>query len=573
MLKFLSKITESLRSGSLRPASEHQQTVDTRSTASLVAELRAKNKQLLATKETLEATLKKSHRTQSLLDATINSTASGVVVADMQVNFILINPPGRRMLGKLSELGPSGWNESLGIFKNEEGRLFREDELPLGRACRGEVVERMEMFVRNGTDHGPLWVEANATQIVGIDGKPRGAVTVFNDITAERQSREGLRDLQRQTASELADSNRTLEEVLSTIPEAIWRGVQGKDSFKFTYFSPGIERIVGIAPHLLTDGTQFFETRVHKDDREGIRNLMLKISKGKSTDSEVEYRLIHADGSIRWIRNQMRAVIIGQSHVVQGIMTDITKERDTKLNLNRAERLVSIGTLAAGIAHEINNPLQVMMLKADSGHVQLMNNAFSEDAATSLLEDIKRQINRCSEIVSGVLQFTGDTSTKRQAISLDMIVKDSINLIRFKAVKQKIEIQHRSCENGDPLADVNGVEIGQVVINFLANAIDASPDRSAIEVIVRIEGDRIKVSVIDNGHGMDVEAMNSAFDPFYTTKRGLGGTGLGLSLSDTIVKNHGGEIWIEETALEQGTTISFWLPRSEHPNANSVNAN
>ena len=136
---------------------------------------------LLTTRAQLAVALSDAHRNKSLLDATIKSTASGVVVCDLDVNFIFINPAGRRMLGKIAELGPEHWSDSLGLFESEDGRLFDETELPLGRACRGENVDRMEILIRNGISDQPRWLEANATQILDLDDQPIGAVTVFND--------------------------------------------------------------------------------------------------------------------------------------------------------------------------------------------------------------------------------------------------------------------------------------------------------------------------------------------------------------------------------------------------------
>jgi len=224
--------------------------------------LQDKNQNLRTTRAKLRVALNEAHRTKSLLDATIKSTASGVVVADLDVNFILINPAGRKLLGKVAELGPDQWNQTLGLFESEDGRLFDESELPLSRACRGETVGRMELLIRNGVSDQPIWLEANATQILDLEGRPIGAVTVFDDITVEKKFREGLRDLQVQTELKLVDTNRQLEEVLNTIQETIWRGVQTEDGFRFIYFSPGIEQIIGFGRDQLTGRLDLWSKKV-----------------------------------------------------------------------------------------------------------------------------------------------------------------------------------------------------------------------------------------------------------------------------------------------------------------------
>ena len=522
--------------------------------------MQKKRHSLRATEAKLEAALNEGHRTKSLLDATIKSTASGVVVADLDVNFILINPAGRRLLGKVAELGPDHWNDSLGLFESEDGRLFNENELPLSRACQGETVNRMELLIRNGVSDQPIWLEANATQILDLEDQPIGAVTVFNDVTSEKKSRQGLRDLQIQTQSKLLDSNRQLDEVLNTIQEAIWRGVQTKDGFRFMYFSPGIERITGFKPDQLTERLDIWNSHVHCEDRQRLNQLITKITSGKIDGAEIEYRLIHSDGSTRWVQNRIRSVTSGESRLVQGIMSDITSERDAKLAFARAERLASVGTLAAGIAHEINNPLGAMLVTTELGRRHLDTESFSKQQIGTLLDDVVEQIERCSKIVDGVLKFASNEPTARSVESLNPIASQSKGLINFKATKRNIQIVVYQSESTEPLANVNETEIGQVIVNLLANAIDASPDGSRIDLYIRAENDRVVLSVVDQGSGMTPEMEMAAFDPFFTTKRECGGTGLGLSMSHRIIENHDGEIWIEKTAPQQGTTFSFWLP-------------
>ena len=515
---------------------------------------------LLTTRAQLAVALSDAHRNKSLLDATIKSTASGVVVCDLDVNFIFINPAGRRMLGKIAELGPEHWSDSLGLFESEDGRLFDETELPLGRACRGENVDRMEILIRNGISDQPRWLEANATQILDLDDQPIGAVTVFNDITSERKEREGLRDLQIQTESKLVDTNRQLEDVLNTIQEAIWRGVETEQGFSFVYFSPAIEKITGFKPDQLTCQVGIWNTHVHPQDQQRIKSLISKMSSEKIDGAEIDFRLIHADGSIRWVQNRIRAVTNDQARFLQGTMSDITSERDAKLSFARAERLASVGTLAAGIAHEINNPLSAMLMTIELGKRRHENGTLFKEEVVDVFEDVAKQIERCAEIVEGVLKFASDETSSRNIEPLEPIFHESRELIKFKAQKRKIEIVVHESESPQPLANISATEIVQVVANLLANAVDASPNGSRIDIFTRTENDRVIVSVVDYGLGMTLEEEQSAFDPFFTSKRETGGTGLGLSMSHRIIANHYGEIWIEKTTPNEGTTLSFWLP-------------
>lgn len=530
--------------------------------SSLNHQLAEKNQSLLATQSQLEAALNEAQRNKTLLDATIECTWSGVVISDTDTNFVLINPAGRKLMGKLADLAPNDWNDSVGLFENEEGRLFKEHELPLFRANRGEVIERMELLMRNGVDEKPIWLRANATQIVNREKQPLGAVTVFDDITDQVKSRKGLRELHLETQLKLVDSNRQLEEVLSSIPESIWRGAGTEDGVRFVYFSPGIEQIMGYEPEKLLQEFGFWKTQVHPEDRTILDPAMEDILDGKIDETEVEHRVFHSDGSIRWIRNRIRATK-GETRELQGIITDITDEHDNNMALIRAERLASVGILAAGIAHEINNPLGAMMLTTDRGKAQLRKGNIPSERIEETFDEIMQQIERCSKIVSGVLKFASNETTEREVRSLNPIAFDSQNLILFKARKRGITIQVNPSQDIEPMVNLNETEIGQVIVNLLANAIDASPADAKVELSINVEQRRVVCSVLDYGEGMDAAARKLAFDPFYTSKRADGGTGLGLSMSHTIITKHGGEIWIDDSTPDDvGTIVSFWLPRA-----------
>ena len=526
---------------------------------SLNAKLSEQNRNLEIAQAELAHALAESDRSKSLLDATFKSASSGIVISDLEANYVLINPAGRKLMANICDVPPADWNETIGLFENEEGPALPERVLPLFKACHGEASDGVELLMRNGVD-APIWVTTNATQILNKKNEPIGAVAVFDDITDQKKSEAGLRDLQQQTASKLVASNRQLDEVLNTIPQAIWRGSLGENGFTFSYFSPGIEKIIGLEPDELTRDIETWVNRIHDQDRDSIKKTIEKVVSGELDELEIEYRVQHVDESYRWIRNRLQAQTIDEKRVVQGIMADITKERDNNLALIRAERLASIGTLAAGIAHEINNPLGAMMLTTDRGKSQIDLGDFSKEKVGETFDEIMKQIERCSKIVSGVLKFASNESTERNAGSLLPIASDSKNLILFKAKRKNVTIE---IDNGEvePIANINETEIGQVFVNLLANAIDASPVDAKVKLAIRTEDRRVVCSVIDHGKGMDSKTKQLAFDPFYTSKRNYGGTGLGLSLSHTIITKHGGEIWIDDTTNEKGTTISFWLPR------------
>lgn len=225
----------------------------------------------------------------------------------------------------------------------------------------------------------------------------------------------------------------------------------------------------------------------------------------------------------------------------------------SQLANQRAERLAALGTLAAGLAHELNNPLGTIRMAAEFA-VQ------AEDHASTIqaLEDIREDVARCSRIVNSVLQFSRDEPSEKWALSLNAIAKQARD--RTRRFNHDIEIV-LELEEELPKITGNETEIERVLINVLQNAIQASAPGQRIVLRTRSTPSHTVCEIKDTGYGMSTAALERAFDPFYTTRIDRGGTGLGLSVSHGIVRDHGGSI---ELASEPGrgtqVTLKFASP-------------
>ena len=226
--------------------------------------------------------------------------------------------------------------------------------------------------------------------------------------------------------------------------------------------------------------------------------------------------------------------------------------------LRRSERLASLGTLAAGIAHEINNPVNTILMTTESALLALQNGR-----PTERLEDDLRVIieeaDRCGEIVRRVLEFVRDRKPERKPAELNDVVRSAI------AMAQKTLGDH-SFEVGVELADdlpavsLNRAEIEQALIHLIRNAAESGGGEPvAIAVSTERTERGATVAVADDGQGIRHEVRDRIFDPFFTTRREKGGTGLGLSLAHSIVTDHGGTIDVESEPRE-GTTVRIELP-------------
>ena len=220
----------------------------------------------------------------------------------------------------------------------------------------------------------------------------------------------------------------------------------------------------------------------------------------------------------------------------------------------RSQRLASIGTLAAGIAHEINNPLGGTLLAAQYAL------EFKDDASavTTALKAIVRQTKRCGEIVKSVLTFAQEGRTERHPAELNSIVRHARDLMRSYADERGSTIE-LDLADALPLVVMNQTEMGLAIVNLIRNAVQA--DAKRIQIRTLLTPAAVDLSVRDDGSGISREEMQHIFEPFYTTRERQGGTGLGLSIVHGITTSHDGSIDIE-SQVGQGTTITLSFPRT-----------
>ncbi|MCP4006813.1 MAG: HAMP domain-containing histidine kinase [bacterium] len=218
----------------------------------------------------------------------------------------------------------------------------------------------------------------------------------------------------------------------------------------------------------------------------------------------------------------------------------------------RTDRLASLGTLTAGLAHELNNPLGIIQLLAEDA---LLNR--DEGAREEALATISQQVRHCAEIARGVLRYSRREDPQMIEVEFDEIARRSIKLTHCYAAQSGVDLSYEN-DTESALVLGNATELEQVIINLLCNAVDASASGACVLVTLIRFGDLLRLSVSDEGSGMTDETLTRAFEPFYSTKGETAGTGLGLSVGRGIVWQHGGGIWIESEA-GKGTTVTVEL--------------
>lgn len=235
----------------------------------------------------------------------------------------------------------------------------------------------------------------------------------------------------------------------------------------------------------------------------------------------------------------------------------VDKLKDTQSTMIQQEKMASLGILTAGVAHEINNPLNYIL----GGYAGLQNyfedNNELDDEVEMLLDSIKTGVDRAAEIVSGLNQFSRTRKTLDERCDIHSILDNSILMIQH-LLNNRIELVKRlHAESSIVMGNVG--ELHQVFINILINACQAIPDVGIIKVTTVIRGGNLKILISDNGVGIEENNLAKITDPFFTTKEAGQGTGLGLYISYKIVKEHKGKLTIRSKPGD-GTHAIIWLP-------------
>lgn len=229
--------------------------------------------------------------------------------------------------------------------------------------------------------------------------------------------------------------------------------------------------------------------------------------------------------------------------------------KETQAQLIQTEKLSSLGQLAAGVAHELNNPLTGIMTFS-----HLLRNAIKDESARGDLEIIIRETTRCKEIIKGILDFSRETSPQQKSCSINDIISRTLSILERQWLFHNIRIE-KSMEVQLPEIWIDDNQIQQVIMNIALNAAEAMNGEGTLSIasMINRQADYIEVRIRDTGPGIRPEHLTKIFDPFFTTKDPQKGTGLGLSISYGIIQKHYGDIRVEST-VGKGTTFIIKLP-------------
>jgi two-component system, cell cycle sensor histidine kinase and response regulator CckA len=331
-------------------------------------------------------------------------------------------------------------------------------------------------------------------------------------------------------------------------------------------------RIYGFNPGELQPTHEALLQFVHPDDRERLRDAnATAVFTRQSLD--IEYRIVDPQEVIRWVaeRGHVRFDEQGCPSRMLGVVMDVTEQKTLEEQLHQSRKLESIGALAGGVAHDFNNILTAIMLYAELAEKSCDPSCETHDFARK----IRLASERASNLTRQLLAFARKQVVRPHVVDLNSLVKRAGDLLD-RLLGDNIEIAYHLATDLCP-ARIDPTQIEQVLLNLAINARDAMPEGGRLTITTSnlaisgeheraasglTAGDYLLVSVSDTGTGMTRTQQMRAFEPFFTTK-GVGkGTGLGLASSYGIIKQSGGDIWVE-SELGKGSTFHFCLPRAE----------
>lgn len=279
-------------------------------------------------------------------------------------------------------------------------------------------------------------------------------------------------------------------------------------------------------------------------------------SAGFEPGSVIERVYRRKDGRPAAVEVQSHGIVgaSGEVELLLGVITDLTEKRRLDQQLVQSGKLAAIGELAAGVAHEINNPLFAILGLTEF----LLKESEPGSKARQRLELIQQTGLEIKEIVRALLDFARENAEERHVVPLEDVIRQTVDLVRRTNAHKGVELVDSYDDSG---ATVHGSpnQLKQILLNLIANARQAMPNGGTVHVGVRREGDHVVATVRDDGPGIDPEVLDRIFEPFFTTKRVSGGTGLGLSVSLGIAEAHGGSL-TASSEVGHGATFTLRLP-------------
>ena len=491
------------------------------------------------------------------LDALLENIPDRVYFKKRDGAFIQVNPALARLYGFEDPSQVVGKTDA-DFFTSEHADRARADEEDVLRTG-DPIVGKMEK--ETFPDGRTTWLLTTKMALKDEAGAIVGTFGVSRDITELKATEIALRS-----------SEERYRRLLDSVTDYVYTVALENDRAISTEHGPGCFAVTGHSPEEFESDPYLWHRIIFPEDRDAVLSNLTQAAKDGAA-FEVEHRVIRKDGKIRWVRNKQvpRRDAAGRIVSYDGLMSDITEKKRADEDLKAAqsqlmqlEKLHSIGQLAAGVAHEVKNPLQVILV----GLQYLGDSPLAGDAeARSVISEMHDAVQRANNVVQDLLDFSSPRELGMQPRPINALLEKALRFVRHDLKTAKIHVI-KQLADGLPDAFVDPNKIEQVFVNLITNACHAMPGGGTLTVGTRAKifthadtaphdaGDRsgirfrpgeqaVVVEIRDTGTGVTAGMIDKIFEPFFTTKSTGKGTGLGLSVTRKIMDLHRGKISIE----------------------------
>lgn len=521
----------------------------------------------------------------------VETSQDGISLMDMTGVMLFLNNRKAEMIGAKSAIDLVGQN----AFELLTKESVEDVNHLMPKLLSDGYLDKFEAEVRrlNGTVFS---AEFNVTILKDSKGNPKYIMDTMRDITERKEAEKALKE-----------SEQRYRTIIEAFPEIIM--VSDLNS-NIIFANKVLEQITGITPADYTNPNR--KPHIHPDDfgyvKEAIKNLLSGPDKHSSI---VENRFVDAWGKTHWFSGIISKIYIDNQLYLQTISRDITdkkkaeeelekyrnhleflvKERTEELEaaneelystneelysqreeleaalnnlqaaqrkLIQSEKMASLGVLAAGIAHEINNPLNFI-----KGGVTALEDYTKENLAerinevTPILSIINEGVNRAAEIVTGLNHYSRRPDKPTAKCDIHTIINNCILMLQNQT-KNRIQVETMYCPEMLSIKCNEG-KLHQAIINLLLNSVQSIDDKGVIKIKTKKQENLLQIIIDDSGCGISNDNLEKIFDPFFTTKDPGQGTGLGLSITQKIVEEHGGTLEFE-SEVGKGTKVYLNLP-------------
>jgi PAS domain S-box-containing protein len=492
-----------------------------------------------------EAALKEDEKKYRLL---LQKLQQGVWVFDRDGSTTYVNPSMAKMLGYSVDemLGKSFYSflveRNVGIANQDRG-------MDLGFVCK------------NGSR---VFARVSPTLVAGRKGDYQEIIASVMDIEERKHLEdklkyysERLEDLVVEKTKNLRESERRYRRLVENIPDIAWT-CDHKGNIAF--ISPKVETFCGYTrDEIQSEGFNFWLNKVHCDDVERVRSAYELLFR-RSQNFDIEYRITKKNGQLIWVSDRA-----GETHekdgelYTDGVFSDITERKRMEETLRRSERMVVIGETAAMVGHDLRNPLQTMLTrlylvkKGMNGSSQSRNEVATKLNLEKTLGEFERLIQYMNKIVSDLQDYARPLAPTLVETNLEHLVDNALSTITIPEIV-------RISVNVDPSVQsilLDSTLMTRVLTNLIMNAIQAMPNGGQVTITVSKTDENALISIRDTGGGISSENLKKIFTPLYTTKSK--GMGLGLAVTERIVKAHGGTITVD-SQVDSGTTFTVKIP-------------